>query len=732
MTGTLKGPQTASGCLTCRSCSRGCAVCGVSHFRNSDKKKNQQSKTTTELTKQKQQAPPPQARRRKMDLQTHGSILRFGTMKFVKVLFWLLCCHHLLLLNHHHRHDYYYQILPVCAAQSCPLQIYAFATQTECANAAASLTGTSGGSSSSSLSYTTSFSSSTTITTTTSPGAVGLLYADDTCRATHISQYNPNESPSSTLLLPGNYVAKCVSDTAVEMYQSGCLQSNCLTILGTASTPSFHCQQDATAVSSFYSRLQPQPVYVVQSPTSPFPSCMILSGSSSANSTLNKSVTFFILGNCSDPACGVSTSSTSNSSGNSPSTFSPVTSPSSAAPSPASTNAGATASPVQVPQPSTAFPTPQVTSAPSSSASLSTTTAPHLKPTVSPTQRPSTATTRATVKPSTPTSPNTPPAAAPNHSNTTGGNHINTGTPTGAPFSAAASTGSSSNNSSKPSIPLGAILGGVLGGLAAFALILAVGFHMGSQNNSNQSNASAAGSGGLSKASLEENFSKEGASAAHTSWTQTDPRSPSTFATSTPGSGGAAMVTAHAMPNGNGTQTYGMEGASHPHINDVEGLHGLSASYLQHTPTPVVFKEDSDEVSTLGTPIGLAFVDETTATSALLEEDYGRGKCPAGSIVSTDDDLFTTDEKVFELIVPPGKLGMVIDDPNGYPQVSAIKPDSILRGQVQAGDRLLAVDDMDVSNLTCLETSNIIHRACEKKRRLCFSRGTIALAGRET
>lgn len=272
----------------------------------------------------------------------------------------------------------------------------------------------------------------------------------------------------------------------------------------------------------------------------------------------------------------------------------------------------------------------------------------------------------------------------------------------------------------------------MLGGLAAFALILAVGFHIGSQNNSNQSNASAAGSGGLSKASLEENFSKEGASAAHTSWTQTDPRSPSTFATSTPGSGAAAMAPAHAMPNGNGTQTYGFKGGSPSHDNDFQGVHGLAASYLQHTPTPVVFKEDSDEVSTLGTPIGLAFVDETTATSALLEEEYGRGNRPAGSIVSTDDDLFTTDEKVFELIVPPGKLGMVIDDPNGYPQVSAIKPDSILRGQVQAGDRLLAVDDMDVSNLTCLETSNIIHRACEKKRRLCFSRGTIALAGRET
>ena len=178
-----------------------------------------------------------------------------------------------------------------------------------------------------------------------------------------------------------------------------------------------------------------------------------------------------------------------------------------------------------------------------------------------------------------------------------------------------------------------------------------------------------------------------------------------------------------------------------------------------------------DDVSTLGTPIGLAYVDEATAPS-VVDYDYmddeqrqrqrlnstgassaqdtytntltntsGRSAfLMSGSLLADDESFERQYEKeddemhafngsgrvegdVFQVSAPPGKLGMVIDDPRGYPQVVAMRPDSVLQSLVATGDRLIDVDGIDVTELSCLETSNLISRASDRIRRLTFSRG---------
>jgi C-terminal processing protease CtpA/Prc len=166
--------------------------------------------------------------------------------------------------------------------------------------------------------------------------------------------------------------------------------------------------------------------------------------------------------------------------------------------------------------------------------------------------------------------------------------------------------------------------------------------------------------------------------------------------------------------------------------------------------------DGNDDISTLGIPMGLSYVDETTANS-VLDYDYttknqhrdARTISSASQMTSTfpasvaslaqkrslfaeDDDSFEQqyennlddDSHVFQVTVPPGKLGMVIDDPLGFPQVIAMKPDSVLKDQVKRFDRLMSVDNMDVSALSCLETSNLISQASNRERRLTFSRGS--------
>jgi hypothetical protein len=77
----------------------------------------------------------------------------------------------------------------------------------------------------------------------------------------------------------------------------------------------------------------------------------------------------------------------------------------------------------------------------------------------------------------------------------------------------------------------------------------------------------------------------------------------------------------------------------------------------------------------------------------------------------------------FEVDVPPGKLGMVVDTPNyGIPQVHAIKEDSVLVGRVKVGDRLMHVDLIDVTRMSAIEVSNLIHKKSKSARVLGFAR----------
>lgn len=79
--------------------------------------------------------------------------------------------------------------------------------------------------------------------------------------------------------------------------------------------------------------------------------------------------------------------------------------------------------------------------------------------------------------------------------------------------------------------------------------------------------------------------------------------------------------------------------------------------------------------------------------------------------------------KPFEVRAPPGKLGMVVDTPNGgVPVVRAIRPDSVLHGSVLVGDRLISVDNKDVTNMTALEVSSLISLKQHQHRLLVFCR----------
>jgi hypothetical protein len=114
-------------------------------------------------------------------------------------------------------------------------------------------------------------------------------------------------------------------------------------------------------------------------------------------------------------------------------------------------------------------------------------------------------------------------------------------------------------------------------------------------------------------------------------------------------------------------------------------------------------------------------------TSANTSAFTKLGAGPMGQSVFSDDasfeQQFSEPDEKFEIDVPPGKLGMVIDTPHGgIPVVHAIKSESILADRVRVGDRLVAVDGEDVTAMTAVQVSKLISLKADQQRLLTFVR----------
>ena len=128
------------------------------------------------------------------------------------------------------------------------------------------------------------------------------------------------------------------------------------------------------------------------------------------------------------------------------------------------------------------------------------------------------------------------------------------------------------------------------------------------------------------------------------------------------------------------------------------------------------------------------FSEDLTKESSTSSTNLSKSQL--GDSLFTDDasfeQQFADPEERFDVVAPAGKLGMVIDTPNGGPPVvHAIKETSVLADRVRVGDRLLTVDDEDCTAMTAMQVSKLISLKSEKPARvLVFLRSrTSAPAG---
>ena len=87
-----------------------------------------------------------------------------------------------------------------------------------------------------------------------------------------------------------------------------------------------------------------------------------------------------------------------------------------------------------------------------------------------------------------------------------------------------------------------------------------------------------------------------------------------------------------------------------------------------------------------------------------------------GNTVFSEDPTFDqvyedVREILLDVYAPAGKLGVVIDTPNdGAPMIHAVKETSPIVDKVRVGDKLVAVDDVDVRAMTAMKVSKLISK----------------------
>lgn len=110
---------------------------------------------------------------------------------------------------------------------------------------------------------------------------------------------------------------------------------------------------------------------------------------------------------------------------------------------------------------------------------------------------------------------------------------------------------------------------------------------------------------------------------------------------------------------------------------------------------------------------GLTLGNQSFATSAFLSvADGNRSRCMSDDASFFDQSCANLNMEVVHIFAPPGKLGIALDTPDnsGAPIVHYVKEVSPIHGKILAGDKLIAIDDEDVSYLTAVKISKILNR----------------------
>ncbi len=123
---------------------------------------------------------------------------------------------------------------------------------------------------------------------------------------------------------------------------------------------------------------------------------------------------------------------------------------------------------------------------------------------------------------------------------------------------------------------------------------------------------------------------------------------------------------------------------------------------LSHAPLGIWY-EDAEEQSS---------IDDDDIESCYSEHHIKPPKSPLPT-------------EVYDVYVPRGRLGLIIDTTSSGPVVHSIKPSSALIGVLEKGDHILAVNDIDTTTMSVAAMSQLFGMCRETTIKLTFRKVAI-------
>jgi hypothetical protein len=537
--------------------------------------------------------------------------------------------------------------------------------------------------------------------------SAAFLVADGQCRTA-----NTATLPSDPLysLLPGNYRAECVNSTAVRFLESGCISDQCST---TSLVQGASCDRNNSVASSLYSRVT-IPEYLTYSGLDSSYTCTRASGSDVA-------VVFVIFGDCSAPGCTITTPApiVAPVSSASPTTFAPVPTVSQPVTVP-STERPTTPTPILVTPPvffSTGLPTQSPNSTIFQPALPSPTTIPPPSPVTVALPTPSSDGNR-TMAPAFVAVPVVSPTTNAMTPQIQTPSQPTNGTPTVKSGIGVDLPTSSIEKKSGSGIGSG-LIAGVAVSVAVVAIVLTMLLLRRRTRSSGKStrvvddvsdinvSRTVIGGGDKNNRDTDDELHQQKRTT-NEIWIDPNADDVSTL-------DGGTVVPGFCAVQDEPTASVNLDFDfdANRYRTDIEDR---THSHLTASTNPTAFTN----VSKLGIRAEHDFADDVS-----FEEQFAEMDDEDIQTLKFDDDKNSIANRVkpFEVKAPAGKLGMVVDTPNGgVPVVRALKADSVLSGSVQVGDRLISVDRINVTSMTALEVSNLISLKQSQSRLLIFCR----------
>ena len=146
-------------------------------------------------------------------------------------------------------------------------------------------------------------------------------------------------------------------------------------------------------------------------------------------------------------------------------------------------------------------------------------------------------------------------------------------------------------------------------------------------------------------------------------------------------------------------------------------------------PESVLPMRNGGDASTTGTQsidydFDKAFVDQKSITESHVAEStdnpYNTNSHLGSLGFDAEGSNLDPKEQEFEVVAPAGLLGLILesDIDDGRPTVHNVKPNSVLCNVVKVGDRLLSVDNVDVTKMRASDVSQLIASKRDQKGRI--------------